>query len=810
MPKHPLVDALRPHLRRYVQERVFPDIDPEKYFQLALARRSYLYWDGFQNVYPQVDHGIIYNYLPIPQPGQGQLYEDSVRDTQTIFDGNINMVRGDGNKFVAVLSNRAPNVKAMPLQSDSEDLQRRAKLADKILMALRRSWDVDIIQQQMAFNAWTFGTYFPYIYWEVDPQKYGQMSVGKYEERQVQIQGQRCLQCGAEYPEPRPLMCERCGGTLFEPTEPIVIPYMEEVGKEAFPVGAPKVAMATVMDFTVPFFSKDLEDASWGWHDQDLDSGKLVQAFQDDPLIVEAAEADGGSLPGWATASQVGRTAHITRELMASKVGSPLLKKRSRWNFGQFWIAPHRYWSIPRSWVVTGIKGPQGQEMPARPLGEVLREVFPRGIRAQFVEGQLFGLRAESLQDCWSYGKPGVGPYIYGHPVSYDLIPIADMVNFQHALFSETVQRNLPMTFVDEEMLDPAALQNRAGIPGEFFPVRPSYGKRLADAMYNVQMAKIEPQLATWIQGLVATGREITGVLPAIFGAESSSNTAREAELRRNQALMQLSLTWNGMRNAWRGVYIAALKLMQKNGAWVLKNYGLTEQEIRQLDTLLTPEGNLAGFYLDVEEAIPATWGQVRDAVNFVLQGGPPMWQLTGAQDPANMSKVHTALGISGWRVPGNDARTFVMEEITGMLAEQPFPGPMGPVPSRPLDGLLFAVDPGLVLQVVKEWLVSDEGRNQKEINPQGYMNILALGLAVNQQIMAQQQAAAMAAGGVPPESGGAGAGPVPPPQGPPAGGAPAGGVPAGNPLLGPPAPGGVPPVGPDAQARQLVGPVPE
>jgi hypothetical protein len=140
------------------------------------------------------------------------------------------------------------------------------------------------------------------------------------------------------------------------------------------------------------------------------------------------------------------------------------------------------------------------------------------------------------------------------------------------------------------------------------------------------------------------------------------------------------------------------------------------------------------------------------------------------------------------------------MEELTGMLQEQPFMGPMGPMPSRPIDQLLFVVDPGLALQVIKEWLVSDEGRNQKEINPAGYMNIMALGLAVNQQVMMQQQAAAMAAVGQPPEGGEAGAGPAAPPPG----------DPGGNPLLAQPAPGGVPPAGPDANARQLVGAIPQ
>lgn len=777
MPSHPLTPILGDALKRFVQEEIYPDVDPEKHYQYALARRSYLYWDGFQNVFPSIRNGIVYDFNPIPLPGQSNYYDDPNRNIQGLYDSNLNIVRGQGNKFVAVLANRAPNAKALPLQPDSEILTRRARIASKILMALRRMWDVDEIQRWMAFYAWTFGTYFPLVYWEIDSGKFGTTEVPQYIEAEEIVRYWTCQTCGQFIPQdPHPPRCPRCQGFVFSPTQPMVIPQIQQAGVKSYPNGGPQIQVETIMTVTVPFYSKTLQDASWLWYEHDAHKGRLVEIYQGETL--DMIESASGGMPGWGTASQASLLGSTTRDLMATKMGSPLLRRRSRWLYSRFWVPPSTYWLFSKS-ITAEYQG------VTRPVRDILRESFPRGAKWCFIEGKLVDIQAEALTDVWSYGKPGVSPYIYCHPVSYDLIPIADMVNLQHALFEETVQRNIPITLVDPELLDLEALEQRPGVPGEFVPVNPGMGGRLADAVYNVTMAKIEPQVSQWVDNLMSLGEELTGVLPAIFGGDAGSQTAREAELKRNQALMQLSLVWNGMRQAWQGIYANAFRLLQRNGAYALTNFGLTEQDLQELDSIFTPDGQLAGISIQVEESIPATWGQIRDAISFILQGGPPMWQLMGVGDPNNAANVKDALGLSSWTIPGNEARDYLLEEIRGLLQEQAVPGAMGAMmPSRQIN--TFLVDPGLALAVLKEWLVGDEGRNAKEVNPVGYANVLAATVMVQQAQMQAMMAQAPPPGG--PEGGPPGAGPGGPPAGNGSGGNHPG--PGGNP---PPGPGGPP-----------------
>lgn len=795
---HPLVKPLRDALKRFVQEEIYPDVDPEKHYQYALARRSYLYWDGFQNIFPSIRNGIVYDFNPIPLPGQSNYYDDPNRNIQGLYDSNINLVRGQGNKFIAVLSNRAPNAKAVPLQPESDTLARRARIADKVLMALRRMWDVDEVQRQMAFDAWTFGTWFNLVYWQVDAGKYGTTEVPKFVETSAIVRYWNCQTCGQFIPQdPPPPTCPRCGGRIFAPTDPLVIPQIQAAGSSSYPNGAPEILTETITTVTVPFYSKGLDDASWLWFEHDAHKGRLVEIYQGE--TIDMIDSATGGMPGWGTASQASLLGSTTRDLMATKMGSPLLRRRSRWLYSRFWVPPSTYWLFRSDQQVT-------IGNITRPIRDVMREVFPRGSKWCFIEGQLVDIQPEALTDVWAVGKPGVAPYIYCHPISYDLIPIADMVNLQHALFEETVQRNIPITLIDPDILDLDALENRPGVPGEFIPIQEGNGGRLSDGIYSVTMAKIEPEVARWVEGLVAMGQELTGVLPAIFGGDAGSQTAREAELKRNQALMQLGLVWNGMRQAWRGIYTNAFRLIQRHGAYALRNFGLTEQDLHEVDSIFSPDGQLAGIAIEIEESIPATWGQIRDAISFILQGGPPMWQLMGLQEPTNASKVKDAMGLAGWAVPGNGAREYLMDEIRGLAQEQPAPGPQGLMASRQID--TFLVPPDMAIAIMREWLMSDEGRNLREINPAGYANVMAAAVAIQ---MAQAQA--MAAQAPPPgppgpgdkgdEKGGAsGAGPgAPPSPGPPG----PQGLPPG---IGGPPPAGGPPLPPgESQASQLTPP---
>jgi len=60
------------------------------------------------------------------------------------------------------------------------------------------------------------------------------------------------------------------------------------------------------------------------------------------------------------------------------------------------------------------------------------------------------------------------------------------------------------------------------------------------------------------------------------------------------------------------------------------------------------------------------------------------------------------------------------VDPMTGM--EMP-PDPMAPLsPSRMPDSVIL--EPGMALPIAKEWLLSEEGRMQQELNPEGWSNV--------------------------------------------------------------------------------------
>lgn len=199
------------------------------------------------------------------------------------------------------------------------------------------------------------------------------------------------------------------------------------------------------------------------------------------------------------------------------------------------------------------------------------------------------------------------------------------------------------------------------------------------------------------------------------------------------------------------------------------------------------------------------TWGQRRDFYMFLLDKGPPAWQMLGLQDQNNLPAIQQAMGMDNWRVPGIDQRDKVYATIAQLVKGQPAPNPAtGKIePSVPVD--IFEDDHTACAAMTKQWCLSDRGRTVKETNPTGYSNVVAWGMAHLDLTMPDP---AVGMGGPPPD-GGPAAGPPPPDGG---GGPPPG---PGGPMPPPhaggsasPRSGGAPPAGPGAP-RQGTAPGP-
>ena len=134
------------------------------------------------------------------------------------------------NKLVAVIGQRAPNVKGAPRVPGNEDQVSRSKLSEQAAFILRSSWQAEDRQPEVVYSLATKGTTFAYTPVVADHDKYGTL----YNHRALQNMDLRaCLYAHAQHPgfpqarvtnpdEPNGT-CPTCG-TIFgdgDPDEPV-------------------------------------------------------------------------------------------------------------------------------------------------------------------------------------------------------------------------------------------------------------------------------------------------------------------------------------------------------------------------------------------------------------------------------------------------------------------------------------------------------------------------------------------------------------------------------------------------------------
>lgn len=664
-------------LQNFIHRYVISEVEIEKQIQYSKLRRAFLYWDGKQYLVPVVRNGLVTDWEAILPPGystrRDSLSEDF--DSRGRYDTAINVVRGDGTKFVAVLGNRSPNPKAVPLVESNIEAQMKANLANRICIALRKLWDVAGVHRKLMLHAWRDGTFFLYTPLERDSRGYA---------------------------------------------KPGLHPH-------------------TAYTVTFPFYGEEFNKLPWFQLQYEANKGEVIEQY---PHLIDKIDTEEVS------DTSLGQTGLWTRAIQSSQTGDVRKVSANRWTYTQLWLEPCMYNFFA------------SRQYANQPLRDLFRQMFPRGVRITLVGSEVIDLVPESYRDVWACGQPGVSTTLMMDPVCTDFLPIQDVLNNLTALNQESIERGIPIVAADPNVLNVDAINSRPGVPGEIISAEPGAGGRLKDGIIHLPVAKYEPDVQNFSSSMLEVGRQLTGVLPPIFGG-GNSGTAREADINKTQALMQLGLIWLGALSAWQGAYANGVKMVAQFGADVLKRFGLSDMDVQKAVELVDEMGELNGFTIEVEESIPATWGQKKDSVMFMFQGGPDVMQVTGAADPANADKVQDILGVPDWKTPGSGLRNYVLMEIKQLLAgtpQEPPPEidpltgqPLPPDPAAPLMPSIMpdpvVVEPGIALQVVRDWLTSDEGIMQREISPEGWDNV---------RLYAQQLMMMSAPPPMPPPEGGA------------------------------------------------------
>lgn len=775
-------ESTRLALQKFLEQNVRHATEPvsnEKVYQYRNARLNDLYFRGKQYVQMYMVQGEMKYRVT---NNESRVSPNEVLDNPFLYDYIFPLFQSCVLKLASVIGTRAPNLQAAARIPGNQGQIRRSRIAQRFDSYLSGHWNKDAIQPNLYQILALHGTAFGYVHWNTDASRYGQTA----QYAPADPGGFVCQNCWSQVPvadaEQAGMACPNCGSQI---TQDMYQPSIErvQVGQQQIPIGftpngAVELRLGSILTVDVPYYmggihetpNSTLDSVSYLIEEYETSKWNLLAQYKD--YNQELLQHMNESLQPSPLSKASPQLSSNVRQASLSPSGTRALVTgiNDLWLHTGVWITEKMYDGL-------SIQDRSGN------LSEIMRQNFPNGAKFCYVNSRLVGIYPEKLTAHWSMCKPGISPGIYGDPIFDDVRQACDVANDALNILVQAMEHSVGEVAYDKGIIDSKYLRDNRAEFGTWLGVVPTSGRALADHFFRIPGATLDESLWNFIQSYMDKVLEAKGIVPSLFGGGSVEQTARGAEIRRNQALAQHVPIWRNMGAFHEAIsQNAAMIAAEKSGGKLYLNARSQAEEIdiESIDELLA-----GGWTYNAEETMPLTPGQRRDWIFDLTnnQAAATLLSLvdptTGQPIPQNLDKMKEAAAIEDWYIVNMDQYNRAMDVVHQLLQQPPvqMPDPMtGAIMSQPAippDPLLF--DGPFVINTVRGWMQSDEGREQSEENPSGYAHVRSYLEAWN-QFMQQQQAMMMAqqaavngpggpppgGGGPPPPGGGAGA---PPPQ---------------------------------------------
>ena len=716
--------------------------------QIRQWRKMKLYWAGFTRIwFSETAHN-------------WQIWDQSIEteDNQaSYYDKPINLFRAYLESIIAALSINIPVVHCTPDDAENPDDINTAEAGNNIYLMVSKYINSQLLFIQALYVLCTEGMVAAYTYSKED-EKYGTYEDKKYED--MEVEARQCAVCGmvlsdelfaeagleqpqeeiedfdsSELDEFAPddddvhlhallnkqeIVCPQCS-SLLDPSlekQKLIIPRLTGITKK--PKSRQCFEVYGGLYVKVPNYAKEQKDIPYLRFSYETHYANAIARFE--------------KLQGMAK-----------KDVQLKREGSSgIYDPYERWGrlspqyYGEYptnnvtvrmyWFRPESYWVLEEDNV------------------KELKNKYPDGLKAIFVNDILCELHNENLDDCWTITKNPLSDYIHYDPLGLLLTSVQDITNDLIALTLQTIEQGIPQTFADPAVLDFEAYRNSEATPGGVYPTKAQGAtKNIAEGFTTLKTASLSPEVMPFGASIQSMGQLASGALPSLFGgggSEQGSKTASEYAMSRAQALQRLQTPWKMLtlwwKDSWSKIIDSYIKDAVDDEHFTKKDYQGNFLKVYIKKAQL--EGKIGSVELEGSEQIPSTWQQKKDALMQLLQMNNPQI-LEALMSPENLSLLKEALGLQDFVMPGEDYRIKQFEEIRQLLDSEPLPDGS---PSVPIDVELD--DHALEAEVVKSWAVSEAGRLAKIENPSGYMNVLAHGkehIMQVQLMQAQEMAAA-------------------------------------------------------------------
>jgi len=706
--------------------------------QIRQWRRLKLLWEGFQRIwYSEVAH-------------DWRIW-DETQDADTdqgAYDKPINVYRAYLESIIAALSVTVPPIKCFPDDADNTLDIATAKAGDKISQLVYRHSNASLIWIHALFIFATEGMTAFHNYSKCD-KSYGTYTKTEYENVDEFHKVTTCPACGFpmddeiddqlrdkfgkddtdvkiddELNEDNLDLCPNCL-EIVQPTlsaKRLIVPKF--VGSTNEPKARVCIEVYGGLYVKVPSYARGQADCPYLILSREIDYTIAMDEFQHLRGSKKLREAIKGNHGSYENYDQWGR-----------------LSPQYQGEFPTNVVTKHQAWIRPAKFNILA---------DDRAVNE-LKKKFPDGVRVVYINDSFAEAHNECLDDYWTLTENPLSDYLHFDPLGQSLVSIQEITNDLISLVLQTIEHGISQTFADPGVLNFDAYGQTETTPGGVFPATPKTGKSLADGFFEMRTATLSSEVIPFSTNIQSLGQLVSGALPSLFGGSmQGTETASQYSMSRAQALQRLQNNWKLFTTTWKTLfskvvpmYIKGVKEDEKD-VQKLDDGNFVNVFIRKADL----EGKVGKVELEANENLPMTWSQIKDTVMELFKNGnPEVLKILAA--PENISLLHDALGIVDLFVPNEDSMIKQYDEIKILLDSQPIPTGMDPetgeefIPSVEIDPIYDNNE--VEFEICRKWITSEAGRQTKQSNPEGYMNVLLHGklhfTEIQNAMMAEQMA---------------------------------------------------------------------
>lgn len=671
----------RDGLEQTIKAAVDPQYEFERQVQLNKARLQWHMVKGNHFAIPgMVDtpYGSMADYIG----GWSNAPTPDNNGVAVKFNIPVNLIGGDSYKFVAVMGNSAPRVKAVADDPRNQQDLHAANGADVNLRDLWKCWKADQKQRVLAFHLYTTGPIYGRTVWVTDGRKYG-----KTVEPQVDLQQQP----------------QADGST---------VPFPVQSGVQEYENGDVELHLYSVLEIEHPYMAKDLDECPYLKCEVLRSKWDLLAAFGGEdgkpgPLDqYRDSDVPDDDVPSSST------TAAEARESVATPSGTGRARRKDMWRFREWWLQPFQYEAIAEP----GVRA-------------ILKRQYADGLYVAKVGSLTVKIDNRRLTDEWAVCKTGRGERIVEDAICTDVVPITRAIDDLANMAQETVLRAIAQTIVDSQLIDRDAMRSKEPIPGEIILTAMPADGDITKRVVPLPVARVSDQLVPVINQWRQWMQDITGIRPELSGGGQPTSTYREAKQRKDQALMQLSPQAQEMQYFWQRVGENGVRMRAKYGSGTVKAsrkgaYG-TETDVVDMAQLQD-----AGWHVEADDNFPMSSSDRFDKMWALLKEFPPeVQQALSIMDPINLEQTLELLQIPGYESVVEDHKRKTLADVAQLLAAEPVDGPPGtdgqPGPKQASIAPSPYNNHQFVAQFLQTWLISETGQKENNARPSGFENVV-------------------------------------------------------------------------------------